>query len=108
MPGGCSHLDYLHAFLFVLDKLRHSKTRIDILQGAVVEQRSTNNWNSETEGSTRGANLSSVGYMGRGFHTARLAWAKLEPVFTVGGVVNKEAITSGTIYTTIERSPDTL
>jgi hypothetical protein len=97
----------LHVSL-CLDKTQHSKTRIDSLHRAVVEQRNNDNLNSEKEGSSKKTLLQSVGYMGRGFHTARLAWARLKPIFTVGGVLNKDDTKSGTTYATIERSPDTL
>jgi hypothetical protein len=102
-----SHLNHLYVFLCLV-KPQHIKSRVDTLHGAVVEQRDKDTEHSEGEGMNNGGNPLSVGYMGKGFHTARLAWAKLESIFMVGGVLGKEEEKTGTTYATIERSPDNL
>ena len=49
-----------------------------------------------------------IGFIGKGYHTARLAWPKLECQFVIGGVfelrVNKEILH----YPTLNRAPEDL
>jgi hypothetical protein len=53
--------------------------------------------------------LNTVGYMGKGFHTARLAWPKLETQFCVGGSYGATGKHEKAVrYATLERAPDSL
>ena len=52
--------------------------------------------------------LNTVGYVGEGYHTARLAWPKLHSQFVVGGVPGTGNHKKSICYPTLGRTPDNL
>jgi hypothetical protein len=106
-PLSLSCLTTFHA-LFYLDKKSHVKNKVNTYHGATIEQRKGDGTNNEMGRKNDGGILNSVGYLGRGFLTARLAWARLQTSFYVGGVGSKDNTKEVKNYATIERSPENL
>jgi len=60
------------------------------------------------EGQPGAAQLTHVGFMGRGYHTGRLAWPKLKTKFLIGGVLGINGADGVQTHPSIERAPNNL
>jgi hypothetical protein len=98
----------MSATYFLLDKARRNNSKLNTLHGAVIEQRSEGSNTNDDEGKEHGGNFNTVGFIGRGYHTSQLTWAKSQPKFFIGGNAKETSNKQIATYASIERSPKNL